>query len=310
MNAANENGYDVIIIGGGPAGLTAGIYASRSRLRTLLIEKALIGGLITNAEHVENFPGFPNGISGFELGELMHQQATGFGMETIYAEVSELQISDEKKLVRTTEEDFTTRTLIVAGGSSRMELGVAGEKELTGRGVSYCATCDAAFFREQPVAVVGGGDAAITEALHLARFASKVTVIHRRDQLRATRILQERAFDEPLIDFRWDSVIERIEGKDSVEKLVLRNVKTGEQSTLEVSGVFVSIGFQPDTGFLKDILTLDETGHIITNEKMETGIPGIFAAGDIRHNSARQAITAAGDGATSAIYAEKYLTEQ
>ena len=310
MNAANENGYDVIIIGGGPAGLTAGIYASRSRLRTLLIEKALIGGLITNAEHVENFPGFPNGISGFELGELMHQQATGFGMETIYAEVSELQISDEKKLVRTTEEDFTTRTLIVAGGSSRMELGVAGEKELTGRGVSYCATCDAAFFREQPVAVVGGGDAAITEALHLARFASKVTVIHRRDQLRATRILQERAFDEPLIDFRWDSVVDRIEGKDSVEKLVLRNVKTGEQSTLEVSGVFVSIGFQPDTGFLKDILTLDETGHIITNEKMETGIPGIFAAGDIRHNSARQAITAAGDGATSAIYAEKYLTEQ
>jgi len=309
MTAAEDNGYDVIIIGGGPAGLTAGIYTSRSRLRTLLIEKALIGGLITNAEHVENFPGFPNGISGFELGELLHQQATSFGTETLYAEVSGLETDNERKLVRTTEGDFSTRTLIIAGGSSRLELGVPGEHEMTGRGVSYCATCDAAFFREQPVAVVGGGDAAITEALHLARFASGVTVVHRRDQLRATRILQERAFDEPRIDFRWDSVVDKIEGKDFVEKLVLRNVKTGEQSSLDMNGVFVSIGFRPDTEFLKDILSLDNNGHIITNEKMETGIPGIFAAGDIRHNSARQAITAAGDGATSAIYAEKYLTE-
>jgi len=310
MTPIEKNSYDAIIIGGGPAGLTAGIYTSRSRLRSLLIEKALIGGLITNAEHVENFPGFPNGISGFELGELLNQQATTFGLETVIAEVSGLEINNTMKLVRTSEGDFTARTLIIAGGSNWQELGVAGEKELTGRGVSYCATCDAAFFREQPVAVVGGGDAAITEALHLTKFASSVTIIHRRDQLRATRILQERAFENPLIKFSWDSVVESIEGKDVVEKVVLRNVKTGEQSALALTGVFVSIGFRPDTEYLKDILTLDETGHIITNEKMETSVPGIFAAGDIRHNSARQAITAAGDGATSAIYAEKYLTEQ
>jgi thioredoxin reductase (NADPH) len=176
--------------------------------------------------------------------------------------------------------------------------------------VSYCATCDASFFREQPVAVVGGGDAAITEALHLAKFASGVTVIHRRDQLRASRILQERAFAEPLIDFRWDSIVEQIEGKDFVEGAAVRNVKTGAQFMLGVTGVFVSIGFRPDTDYLKDILPLDDIGHIVTNEKMETGVPGILAAGDIRHNSARQAITAAGDGATAAIYAEKYLTEQ
>jgi thioredoxin reductase (NADPH) len=310
MTSDEANVYEVIIVGGGPAGLTAGLYASRARLRSLLMEKALIGGQITNAEQVENFPGFPNGISGPELGELLHQQAARFGLETLFTEVCGLELQDDRKLVRTTEGDFTARALIIAGGSSRQELGITGEKEFTGKGVSYCATCDASFFREQPVAVVGGGDAAITEALHLAKFASGVTVIHRRDQLRASRILQERAFAEPLIDFRWDSIVEQIEGKDFVEGAAVRNVKTGAQSILGVTGVFVSIGFRPDTDYLKDILPLDDIGHIITNEKMETGVPGILAAGDIRHNSARQAITAAGDGATAAIYAEKYLTEQ
>jgi thioredoxin reductase (NADPH) len=310
MTSDETNVYEVIIIGGGPAGLTAGLYTARARLRSLLIEKALIGGLITNAEQVENFPGFPNGISGAELGELLQKQATRFGLEMLYAEVCGLELQEDRKLVRTTEGDFTARALIIAGGSSRQELGVTGEKKFTGKGVSYCATCDASFFREQPVAVVGGGDAAITEALHLAKFASGVTVIHRRDQLRASRILQERAFAEPLINFRWDSVVEQIEGKDFVEGAALRNVKTGDQSMLGVTGVFVSIGFQPDTDYLKDLLPLDDIGLIITNENMETGIHGILAAGDIRHNSARQAITAAGDGATAAIYAEKYLTEQ
>ena len=310
MTSDENNIYEVIIIGGGPAGLTAGLYTSRARLRSLLMEKALVGGQIVNAEQVENFPGFPDGVSGSELGELLHQQATRFGLETLYAEVGRLELQEDRKLVRTTEGDFTARAVIIASGSSRQELGVSGEKEFTGKGVSYCATCDASFFREQPVAVVGGGDAAITEALHLAKFASGVTVIHRRDQLRASRILQERAFAEPLIDFRWDSVIERIEGKDFVDGAAVRNVKTGAQSMLGVTGVFVSIGFRPDTDYLKGILPLDDIGHIITNEKMETGIPGILAAGDIRHNSARQAITAAGDGATAAIYAEKYLTEQ
>ena len=310
MTSDGNNVYEIIIIGGGPAGLTSGLYTSRARLRSLLMEKALIGGQIVNAEQVENFPGFPDGVSGSELGELLNRQAARFGLEMLYVEVCGLELQEDRKLVRTTEGDFTARALIIAGGSRRQELGVSGEKEFIGKGVSYCATCDASFFREQPVAVVGGGDAAITEALHLAKFASGVTVIHRRDQLRASRILQERAFAEPMIEFRWDSVVERIEGNNFVEGAAVRNVKTGAQSMLGVTGVFVSIGFQPDTDYLKGILPLDDIGHIITNEKMETGIPGILAAGDIRHNSARQAIAAAGDGATAAIYAEKYLTEQ
>ena len=301
--------HDVVIIGGGPAGLTAGIYTARSRLDSLLIEKGLFGGQITNAEWVENFPGFPDGISGIDLGQHMHDQATRFGLETILAEVTGLKLQGDLKVVKTTEGDFTAKAVILAGGSERQKLGVPGEEEFTGKGVSYCATCDAAFFRDQPVAVAGGGNAAITEALHLAKMASKVTVIHRRDQLRATKILQEKAFAEPKIDFAWDSIVEGIEGKDFVQGLRLRNVKTSQYSDLEIAGLFVSIGFRPDTDYLKSLLELDDIGHIITNEKMETGIAGIFAAGDIRQNSGRQAITAAGDGATAAIYVERYLTD-
>ena len=301
--------YDVIIIGAGPAGLTAGLYTSRARLNSLLIERGLIGGQIADAERVENYPGFPEGISGFELGQLMHQQATKYGLNAVTADATGIELQEGQKVVKTTEGDFIAKAVIIAGGSKRQELGVPGEKELTGRGVSYCATCDAPFFREQPVAVAGGGNAAITEALHLAKFASKVIVIHRRRQLRATRILQERAFSEPNIEFLWDTTVEKIEGKDFVKRLRLNQVITGEKSTLEVAGIFISIGSKPDTDYLKGILSLDTIGHIITNEKMETEIAGILAAGDIRHNSGRQAVTAAGDGATAAIYAEKYLTE-
>jgi len=301
--------YDVVIIGGGPAGLTAGLYASRARLNSLLIEKRLVGGQIANAERVENYSGFPEGINGVELGQLMHQQATNYGLKTLLAEVIGLELQEGQKVIRTTEGDFIAKAVIVAAGSERQKLGVPGEEEFTGKGVSYCATCDAAFFREQPVAVVGGGDAAITEALHLARFASRVTVIHRRDQLRASRILQEKAFSQPKIEVRWDSVIEKIEGGDLVKRIGLRQVKTGEESALEVTGIFIAVGLKPNTDYLKGILPLDVTGLIITDEKMETKIPGIFAAGDIRHNSARQAITAAGDGATAAIYAEKFVTK-
>ena len=299
--------HEVIIIGGGPAGLTAGLYTSRARLNSLLIEKGLIGGQIVTAEQVENYPAFPQGISGFELGELMHQQAIKYGLKTLSVEVTGIELQDEQKMIKTTEGNFIAKVVIIAGGSKWQKLGIPGEEEFTGKGVSYCATCDAAFFSELPVAVVGGGDSAITEALHLVKFASKVTVIHRRDQLRATRILQEKAFSEPKMEFLWNNVVDEIEGQGMVNRLRLHQVKTGEKSTLDVSGVFVSIGFSPNTDYLKGVIPLDKAGHIITNNKMETSIAGIFAAGDIRQDSSRQVITAAGDGATAAIYAEKFL---
>ncbi len=301
--------YDVVIIGGGPAGLTAGLYASRARLNSLLIERGLFGGQIVNTEQVDNYPGFPKGISGYELGQLMYEQATAYGLEAIMAEVTGLDIQEKQKVVKTVEDTFTAKAVIVAGGSERSKLDVPGEKEFTGKGVSYCATCDAAFFIDKPVIVVGGGDAAVTEALHLVKYASSVTVIHRRDQLRASRIAQEKAFSEPKIKFLWNTVVEKIEGEELVNRIRLRQMQTGEKSVMEIAGIFVSVGLKPNTAFLKGILPLSDTGDIIANERMETPIRGIFAVGDIRHNSARQAITAAGDGATAAIYAEKYIME-
>jgi len=304
----NDNNYDVIIVGGGPAGLTAGIYVARARFSSLLIEQGLVGGQMVNAERYDNYPGFPDGISGFKLGELMRNQATKYGLKIVIAEVTGIKLEEDRKIVETTEGDFTARVVVIAGGASRRKLDVPGEEEFIGRGVSYCATCDAAFFRGVTVAVVGGGNSAITEALHLAKFAAKVIVIHRRDQLRATQILQEKAFSEPKIEFRWDSVVERIEGEGSVNRLRLRQVKTGEQSTLNVAGIFASTGIKPNTDYLKGILPLDEAGYVITNRDMETEVAGVFAAGDIRQSSVRQAITAAGDGATAAISADKFLT--
>jgi thioredoxin reductase (NADPH) len=301
--------YDVVIIGGGPAGLTAGLYTSRARLKSLLIDKGMVGGMIADAERVENYPGFPEGISGLELCQLMEQQSTKFGLEILLAEVTGIKLQKEQKVVTTTEGNLLAKAVIVAGGSKWRKLGVPGEEEFTGKGVSYCATCDAPFFKDQSVALVGGGNAAITEALQLAKVASKVTVIHRRRQLRATRIMQERAFSEPKIKFRWDSVVGRIEGDDFVKKIRLRHVKTGEESALKVAGIFIAIGFKPETDYLKETLSLDSAGQILTNEKMETKVPGIFAAGDIRSNSIRQVIAAAGDGATAAFYAEKFIAE-
>jgi len=304
-----DKSCDIIIIGGGPAGLTAGIYAARARLDTLLIEKLMVGGQIATAGIVENFPGFPKGINGLELTRLMHEQATGFGLKTIMAEVTGLELSGVFKTVRTTEGDFTTRAVIVAGGSVRSKLGVPGEEEYAGRGVSYCATCDGAFFRDKTVAIVGGGNVAVSEAIHLTHFASKVIVIHRRNQLRADRILQEKVFADPKIEMRWDSVVTEIKGEDFVSELKLKNVKTGQESTLPVDGVFISMGLKPETDYLKGVLLLDDGGYIVTTERMETEVPGIFAAGDIRHNSGRQAICAAGDGATAAMSAERFLRE-
>lgn len=302
--------YDVIVIGGGPAGLSAGLYASRARLATLLIEKAIFGGQIANAELVENYPGFPDGVSGFELGDLMHQQATKYGLETIAAEVTGIELSERGKVVKTTEGQYTATAVIIAGGAGPNRLGVPGEEEFVGKGVSYCATCDGPLFRDQVVAVVGGGDSAVEEGILLTRFTSKVFLIHRRNQLRASKLLQERAFANPRMEFLWDTVVEEIYGDNLVRGVKLSNVKTGERSTLEVSGVFIYVGLHPSTDYLMELLPLDEEGRIPTDERMQTEIAGIFAAGDIRSNSPRQAITAAGDGATAALSAEKFVNEQ
>lgn len=309
MLVKSPNKYDVVIIGGGPAGLSAGIYTARARLNSLLIERGAVGGQIINTEWVENYPGFADSISGIDLTESMHKQATKFGLETLIAGVTGIDLEGKQKVVRTSQGDFSTGAIIIAGGSERQKLGVPGEAEFTGRGVSYCATCDGPFFRDKAVAVVGGGNAAVTEALELTRFASRITVIHRRDELRATKILQEKAFAEKKINILWDSVLEEIAGDTFVDRVKVSNVKTGKKSVLDVSGVFMAVGFKPNTDYLKDILKLDDVGTIITNEKMETGVPGIFAAGDIRSNSIRQVIAAAGDGAVAAIGAEKYISE-
>jgi len=306
----NERDYDIVIVGGGPAGLSAGIYAARSRLRTLLIEKEMIGGNIVYAELVENYPGFPEGISGMDLTQDMHKQAARFGMDTQMTEITGLHVEGPRKLVKTGEGEFSGRALIIAGGSTRQSLGAPGEKEFTGRGVSYCATCDAAFFTDQPVAVVGGGNAAIQEAVHLTRFASEVTLVHRRAELRATRIEQERAFAQPKIKFAWNSTVVAVEGKDTVDGLRIRNGQTSEESTLKVKGVFVAIGFTPNTAYLKGVLSLDEAGQVVVNDKMETNVPGVYAAGDIRSGSLRQVVMACADGATAAMNADKYLEQK
>jgi thioredoxin reductase (NADPH) len=299
--------YQLIIMGGGPAGLSAGLYAARDKLNVALVEKNITGGLANNAELIENYPGFPDGISGFELGEKMLLQAEKFGMQTLMAEIRALEIKEHWKVVKTSEGDLTAQAVIIALGSERINLNVPGEKEFIGRGVSYCATCDAAFFKDQPVAVVGGGNAAVSEALHLAKFANKVFIIHRRDQFRATPIFLDKAKSEPKITFITGTTVNSIEGNNIVQNLQLSNVMTKEKSNLPVAGVFISIGQKPNTDFLKGIVPLDANGYIITNEKMETAVPGVLAAGDIRSSSIRQTISAAGDGATAAIYAYRYI---
>ena len=300
--------YHVVIVGGGPAGLTAGLYCSRARFATLLIERGIIGGQITSAERVENYPGFPRGVSGLDLGRLIHEQATNYGLETLHAEVTKVLPGQRHNLVTTSEGDFVSEAIIVASGSQYRRLGVPGEDKFTGKGVSYCATCDGPLFKDKAVAVIGGGDTAVTDALYLSKFASSVKVVHRRSQLRAGKILQERALAEPKIEFIWDSVPTQIEGDGAVRRLMLKSTKSARISVVDLAGVFVAIGSQPNSTEWRELLPLDEEGYIITNELMETKLPGIFAAGDVRHSSARQAITAAGDGATAAMSATKFLS--
>jgi thioredoxin reductase (NADPH) len=299
--------YELIILGGGPAGLSAGLYAARNKTSTLMIEKGMIGGLAVYADVIENYPGFPDGISGMDLGQLMHTQAEKFGLKTLYSEVSGLDLTGAEKKVHSADGDFSARAVVIALGSERVNMNVPGEKEFVGRGVSYCATCDAAFYRNKAVAVVGGGNSAISEALHLAKFASKVSIIHRRNQWRATPVFVDKALAEPKIEFLLNTTVEAVEGADKVERLALNNVAGGAKSTLKLDGVFVAIGQSPNTQMIKGVVPLDSGGYIITNEKMETAVPGIYAAGDIRSNSIRQTISAAGDGATAAIFADRYI---
>jgi thioredoxin reductase (NADPH) len=305
---AERKSYDVIIIGGGPAGLSAGIYTARARLSTLLIEKMAVGGQIINALLVENYPGYKDGVSGVDLTMAMHEQATKFGLETFSDEVSSITIEGNLKIVKTSMEEFAAKVIIIAGGSERQKLNVPGEKEYTGKGVSYCATCDGAFYRDKVVAVLGGGNSAVTESLELTKFASKVFLVHRRNELRATKILQEKVLAHPKIQIYWDTIVEEIVGVKFVEKLKMKNANTNEAIELPVNGVFVSVGTQPATGYLKGLVNLDAGGAIIINDKLETNVPGIFAAGDIRSGSIKQVIGAAGDGAMAAVHAGKYIS--
>jgi thioredoxin reductase (NADPH) len=302
--------YEVVIIGGGPAGLTAGLYTSRAGLKSLLLERGMLGGQMVNATRVENYPGFPKGIAGSELGSLMHQQAVRYGLEVVTAEVTGITPGQPYYSVSTTEGSLEASAVIIAAGSEYRKLEVTGEERLAGRGVSYCATCDGFFFRDREVAVVGGGDTAITDALELSQHASKVYVIHRRDQLRAGKALQERAFAHPKLEFIWDMVVEEVSGDKVLEELKLRNVKTGQQSNLKVNGVFVAVGLMPNSRGFFNILELDDAGYIVTDEMMATSAPGIFAAGDIRRNSPRQIAAAVGDGVAAAMSAFKYIQEQ
>ena len=299
--------WDLIIIGGGPAGLTAGLYASRAKVSTLLIEKLISGGQMTNTSEIENYPGTPKGTTGTEIAFRMEEQAKEFGLKIINKEVDGIKIEEGEKAVLCGDEVYPTKSIIIASGAEPRKLQVPGEEEYIGRGVSYCATCDGAFFNDKDIIVVGGGDTAIEEALFLTRFARKVKVVHRRDKLRATQILQERAFQNENIEFIWDSVVKEIKGAELVEEVILENAKTGALSTIPIDGIFVAVGYVPDTESLKGLITLDNNGYIITNENMETNIPGVFAAGDIRNKPLRQVVTAASDGAVAAVKASEYI---
>ncbi len=299
--------YDIIIIGSGPAGLTAGLYTNRSKLRTLIIEKDALGGELANRDLIENYPSYPDGILGPELSSRMVSQAVNYGTEIQLGEVEQVQIDGNRKVVKTSFREFAGKAIIIAGGAHNKKLGVPGEEEFVDKGVFYCATCDGPRFADKVVAIVGGGDSGITEGLFLARLVSKVIIIEMLPQCTATKILQDRAFSNPKIEIKCGSKIEAIIGDERVKALDLLDIQTGKKSTLEVDGVLVLIGFEPNTDYLSGIVPLDSKGHILVNEKMETEIPGVFAAGDIRHNSPMQIATAVGDGATAALSASRFL---
>ncbi|MBM4399573.1 MAG: thioredoxin-disulfide reductase [Candidatus Cloacimonetes bacterium] len=301
--------YDVIIIGAGPAGLSAAIYAARSGMKTAVFEKAVVGGQINVTEEVENYPGFEHAISGFELTDTMKKQAERFGTEFIDAEVTALGLEGKCKIIGTHELEYRAKSIIYCSGASPRRLNVPGEERLTGRGVSYCATCDGALYMNKKVAVIGGGDSAIEEGMFLTKFAEKVFVIHRRDALRAQYIIQQRAFNNPKMEFVWDTVVQEIRGEQKVSELEIYNRKTEKISVLAVDGVFIYVGILPNTTLLESRLNLDANGFVITDEYMHTNIPGIFAAGDVCSKVLRQVVTATSDGAIAAWSAEKWVEE-
>jgi len=303
---------DLIIIGGGPAGLTAGLYASRARLQTRLLEQISPGGQVLTTDWVDNYPGFPEGVSGFELVDRMRRQCERFGLEIVSEEVTSVGRAGNLIRVVLTEKDLLAKTLIIASGAQPVKLGVPGEMDLTGRGVSYCATCDGPFYRDLEVGVVGGGDTAVEEALFLTRFASKVHLFHRRDQLRATGILREKILSEPKVTVHWSTVLTGVWPNEQglVSALTYKDLKTGDETRLPLSGVFFFVGQKPITDYLGDFVALDQAGFVKTDLELATSQPGVWAAGDVRVKRLRQISTAVGDGATAAFNAEKYIEDK
>ena len=310
-----ENVYDMIIVGSGPAGLTAGIYGKRAGLKVVILESGFIqGGQIVNTYEVDNYPGMP-GISGLELAEKLKEHVTGFGVEIARGKVKGISLDGEWKIVHTKKADYRGKAVILAAGAVHRKLEVPGEEELAGMGVSYCATCDANFFTDLEVYVAGGGDAAVEEALYLTKFARKVTIIHRRDELRAAKSIQEKAFANPKITFLWDSVVEEVGGDGLLQMMTVKNVKTGELTKIEADpkdglfGLFGFIGMIPNTGVFADKVETDDKGYIKTDEDMHTNVPGVYAVGDVRVKSLRQVVTAVADGAIAAVQVEKSMSE-
>ncbi|MDH3973193.1 MAG: thioredoxin-disulfide reductase [Deltaproteobacteria bacterium] len=304
----SDNNYDFVTIGGGPAGLTAAIYAGRGMLKTLVIEKLMVGGQATITHMIDNYPGFPEGVTGPDLMEKFELQAKRFGAEFKFSTVDEIKMDGNMKVLKLGNEEIRAKTVLICTGAEPRRLNVPGETKLTGKGVSYCATCDGAFFRDAVVAVVGGGDSAVKEAIYLTKFASKVYVIHRRDELRAEKITAEQAFANEKIDFVWDSVVEEVKGDHAVKSLQIKNVKDGSASELEVEGAFIYVGMIPNTDFLNGFVELDDGGYIIADHDTHTKVTGVFAAGDVRRKLSRQVATAVGDGATAAMAAEECIS--
>lgn len=304
-----KNFYDVIIIGSGPAGFTAGIYTSRAKLKTLIISGSLPGGQLMTTSEVENYPGFPNGIFGPELMMNMRQQAERFATTIIDDEVLKVDFKKRPFLISTHSETYEGRAILLCTGASPRKLGIDGEQEFGGRGVSYCATCDGPFFKGEEIAVIGGGDTAIEEATFLTKFGKGVKIIHRRDFLRASKILQEKAFENSKIQFVWNNVVTRIAGNKKIESIDVKNLTTGKTQNLSVGGLFVAIGHEPNTSIFKDQLELDDKGYVVLKENTKTSVEGVFAAGDVHDYRYRQAVTAAGFGCMAALDVEKWLSE-